>query len=456
MKKKYYDDALCYFSEVIFNVLGESAFMNNIILRDPQGKLTLIINDENFDSKKMNKISELITAEIPSYVDPDYVVATPEQLFDDSLSNHENVINLDLKINGVFKEIKLLERRIVGSDWLTKVNEQPTKPARIVFSSIKGGVGRTTAICVIAAMYASQGKRILTIDMDLEAPGLGSMLLKPDTLPKFGLLDYFVESNLENIDERFFVDLVGSSWLSEGKGRIDVIPALGSLSLSNPENVLGKISRAYMGGGVFGSTFMSQVKYLIDFYSERNRYDLILIDARSGLHETTASVLVGLGANIFFFGMNQPQTLAGFDLLFSHLALFNSAGQKWAEKLKFIHAKADPKKNNGFSNTIEDKIKNYFYHEEKGISNIDVSDLSDTFEVEWKNEEEEISINITEGIDEKNHVITINNEFLFHEFDPISNPDLLTSDVCRVIYGSLLEEVESIIKDSASMEVYFD
>lgn len=178
--------------------------------------------------------------------------------------------------------------------------------------------------------------------MDLEAPGLGSMLIKPDVMPKFGLLDYFVESSLENVDDKFMVDLVGSSWVSDGKGRVDVIPALGSESLQHPENVLGKISRAYLSESdvMNQSLLMTNLQKLMDYYSQINRYDIILIDARSGLHETTASLLVGLGANIFFFGVNQPQTILGFELLFSHLKVYNSANEEWANKLRFIHAKA--------------------------------------------------------------------------------------------------------------------
>lgn len=198
--------------------------------------------------------------------------------------------------------------------------------------------------------------------MDLEAPGLGSMLIKPDVMPKFGLLDYFVESSLDNTDDKFMVDLVGSSWVSDGKGRVDVIPALGSLSLQNPENVLGKISRAYLSESdvINQSLLMTNLQKLMDYYSQINRYDIILIDARSGLHETTASLLVGLGANIFFFGVNQPQTILGFELLFSHLKVYNSANEEWANKLRFIHAKASAEQDLVFPELIETNIKNIF------------------------------------------------------------------------------------------------
>ncbi|MGH9336759.1 MAG: AAA family ATPase, partial [Vicinamibacteria bacterium] len=47
------------------------------------------------------------------------------------------------------------------------------EPGRIVtFYSYKGGTGRSMAVANVAWILASNGKRVLTIDWDLEAPGL--------------------------------------------------------------------------------------------------------------------------------------------------------------------------------------------------------------------------------------------------------------------------------------------
>ena len=42
----------------------------------------------------------------------------------------------------------------------------------VTFYSYKGGVGRTMALANVAAILAKQGRRVLLIDFDLEAPGL--------------------------------------------------------------------------------------------------------------------------------------------------------------------------------------------------------------------------------------------------------------------------------------------
>jgi AAA domain len=42
----------------------------------------------------------------------------------------------------------------------------------VTFYSYKGGTGRSMALANVAWLLASSGKRVLTIDWDLEAPGL--------------------------------------------------------------------------------------------------------------------------------------------------------------------------------------------------------------------------------------------------------------------------------------------
>jgi hypothetical protein len=64
-------------------------------------------------------------------------------------------------------------------------------------------------------------------------------------LPPFGTLDYFVESGIAEIGDSFLENLVVPSTIAEN-GLIHVVPAVGSQSDLNPQNVLGKIARAYV------------------------------------------------------------------------------------------------------------------------------------------------------------------------------------------------------------------
>ncbi len=44
---------------------------------------------------------------------------------------------------------------------------------RVTFYSYKGGVGRTMALLNVAAVLARRGRRVVAVDLDLEAPGFG-------------------------------------------------------------------------------------------------------------------------------------------------------------------------------------------------------------------------------------------------------------------------------------------
>ena len=51
-------------------------------------------------------------------------------------------------------------------------NTKDRKGQTITYYSYKGGVGRSMALVNIACLAAKEGKKILLIDCDLEAPGL--------------------------------------------------------------------------------------------------------------------------------------------------------------------------------------------------------------------------------------------------------------------------------------------
>jgi MinD-like ATPase involved in chromosome partitioning or flagellar assembly len=61
------------------------------------------------------------------------------------------------------------------------MNARPTPPKVVVFYAYKGGAGRSTALLHTAWALAREGRRIVTLDLDLMAPSLGAMTgLAPD------------------------------------------------------------------------------------------------------------------------------------------------------------------------------------------------------------------------------------------------------------------------------------
>ncbi|NDL63762.1 tyrosine-protein kinase family protein [Acerihabitans arboris] len=455
MKNIYFDNSLPLFAKFIQKELGSEYLKNNFFLRDATGVLSFIVLDFRITSDKRVKLSKKIARLLGNYVGHDgFALTTADELFDDTLKDISIASEVKIESTEFTGSVLLFERRLIGADWLRdpKKNLSP-KTAKIVFSSVKGGVGRSTALCVVAAALSRSGKRVLAIDMDLEAPGLGNMLLKEDVLPIYGLLDYFVEKNLYELGADFFIDIMGPSWISQGRGRVDVVPALGRNCLEYPQNVLSKIARAYLSKNSDGiiKSFMDYMDDLIGFFSLSGNYDVILIDARSGLHETTASAMVGLNADIFCFGIDQPQTITGYELLFSHLSTFSKNNISWANKLHFVHAKAQEKskEREKFSQLIEQKIIDYFI-DKMPENDIDVSSLKDTFEMDWNEADTQLLTDIENiDIDDKiNPVIPILDDNRFQNFNPLADSDSLSESVYTVTFGPLLERVRTIVSES--------
>jgi MinD-like ATPase involved in chromosome partitioning or flagellar assembly len=66
-------------------------------------------------------------------------------------------------------------RSRTSSIFASDLDEDLTKPIITTFYSLRGGVGRSTALVNAARILASRGRRVVAVDMDLEAPGLASL-----------------------------------------------------------------------------------------------------------------------------------------------------------------------------------------------------------------------------------------------------------------------------------------
>ena len=341
MDHVYFDDSLPRLVGAVKEALGGEALAHGAVLRDATGRLAFFAA-ESLDSGAREALEARLREALGRYARPDRVLADREDygarsILDDSAA-------LELEVSG--SAVRLVDRRIVGADWLRRPSGPAEGPPRFVFASLKGGVGRSTALGVMAAHLARQGRRVLAVDLDLEAPGLGEFLLTPETLPPFGMLDALVELNFGALDRSFLDDLVAPSELADGRGRLDVLPALGRRSHASPAEVLAKIARAYTEaitaeGEVL--TLLDKVRLVIGRLSDPARYDAVLVDARAGLHESTPASLLGLGGEVLFFASDEPQTYPAYAALFAHLARLAPPDQpvpEWVERLTVVQAKA--------------------------------------------------------------------------------------------------------------------
>jgi Mrp family chromosome partitioning ATPase len=424
-----YDDALPLFVEIVGNYLGEIGFRRNAFLRDADGVLTLVVRGR-LKAELRSRLEAEIRENLGSYAAA-APVATPSELMDSKLGDH--TLDQWEYVNNRF--VRLIERRLVGQDWVRGIQPRiPRVPAVVVFASQKGGVGRSTALAVAATEFAHSGKSILAIDLDLEAPGLGGMLLPADELPAFGALDYYVESGRGPIDEAFFSDMVSISPLARGTGRVMVVPAAGQRCRKFPQNVIGKISRAYLedideaDGEPRTLTFLDRTRNMISRLCERDSYDAVFVDARAGLNETTAATIQGLGADILFFGVDTPQTWEGYRFFLAHLARFKPRkvvdGEDWRYRLKMVHAKAaaDPQSWADYRDNSFELFAEHLYDE---LDETKVSkDVAFGFDIDDR--------------EAPHYAWPILIDPTYYHFDPLGHREQLTESIYMRTFGSLI------------------
>lgn len=210
--------------------------------------------------------------------------------------------------------VMVVDRLADNSTW-AKLSPQASGAPRIVFFSIKGGVGRSTALAASAWALANEGRRVMVLDLDLESPGLSSALLPEDRRPTFGIADWLVEDLVDN-GETVLVDMVAKSTLAR-EGDILVVPAHGR----DPGEYVSKLGRAWMSkradGGV--ETWSRRLNRLIGQLEAQWSPDVILVDSRSGIDDVASSCVTDLGAmQVLLFAIDGAQTWTGYRLLFQY------------------------------------------------------------------------------------------------------------------------------------------
>lgn len=220
-----------------------------------------------------------------------------------------------------FPDVWVLDRLATETDW-TNIAPEASPIPRVVFFSIKGGVGRSTALAATAWSMAQSGKRVLVLDLDLESPGLSSNLLPEDRRPAYGITDWLVEDLVDNASA-VLADMIARSDLSRD-GEIYVAPAHGR----EPGEYVAKLGRVWMGKRHADGTleaWSQRLGRLLDTLEDRIRPDVILIDSRAGIDEIAASSVVQLGASlVLLFAVDGSQTWTGYRVLFEH---WNRAGK---------------------------------------------------------------------------------------------------------------------------------
>lgn len=165
-------------------------------------------------------------------------------------------------------------------------------PIVTTFYSLRGGVGRSTALAYVARILA-RDSRVLCVDMDLEAPGLAAL---------FGAEDR-VDSGQGVVPLLVQLDLGGQPELDDHLIRIDADSDLYLLPAGLPSAEYARRLAQIDPVGYYQDDINPLRELMEMIKSSRLGFDVILLDSRTGISPLSAPLLFDLAdlAVVTFF-----------------------------------------------------------------------------------------------------------------------------------------------------------
>jgi len=227
------------------------------------------------------------------------------------------------------------------NSWVSsKYSDKEAKVPRVAFYSYKGGVGRSTTLAIVARLLAKEGLKVAVLDLDLEAPGLNSLLLtKPKPSP-FGVVDYLyhVPWSREQIDQKRFLSqyVVREDVPRRNKrpGQIIVMSAGGTIvdedgrqlrllfdedevDIKLEPNYLQKLS--FIDFDVYSRQATNIFDSLLNDMADYTGADIILFDARTGFSNVSGALLNQFSDVLSIHVQNNQQNKEGIEFISKYI-----------------------------------------------------------------------------------------------------------------------------------------
>lgn len=323
-----FNDSLDRACEVV-RELGAALAGEVTLVRDLRGRIRAVLPSKPENIEQLKEFESKLSLQLGVYG----FGSSRGVLFADELGESDSIFQERRQL--IAQEdlsVYLLDRQIIGQDWMRGTMSRQTRNPRVTFYGIKGGVGRSTALVNWAWHLATQGKRVLVLDLDLESPGVSSSLLPPESLPDFGIVDWFVEDGVGQ-GEAVERELLGLSPLSQGQpGEIQVVPAYGRKT----GDYMAKLARCYSEfSGDVPLSWAERLHKLVERMEQTTTPDVVIFDSRAGLHDIAAVLATRMDADILLFAINTPQTWTGYALLFKHWQGHPQV-QRFRERLQIV------------------------------------------------------------------------------------------------------------------------
>ena len=209
--------------------------------------------------------------------------------------------------------VYLADRLVTGRDWwsVAEGTGHDDGAQRFTLFSVKGGVGRSTTAAVLAWHLAQKSERVLVVDLDLESPGLSSVMLERGARPEFGVTDWFVEDLVGQGEQVVDRMLAPPRWAQDSSGDVCVVPAHGR----EPGDYLAKLGRVYRDTP---APWAARLNGLLERLEAKFDPTVVLLESRSGLHDIAAAAVTEVDAQVLLFAVDSASTWTDYEILFQH------------------------------------------------------------------------------------------------------------------------------------------
>ena len=312
-----FNDALSKAAEIALRHLGDPA-RPVVLVRDLFGKFRVVLSDDRAGG------ADVLAGELAEELGVYAYAPTSTFLRESDVGMAATSARVVLEVDGA--RVVLVDRLLTGTEWSASASVESGGRKRFTLFSMKGGVGRSTTATALAWHLAKKGRRVLILDLDLESPGVGTTLLGK-SLPRFGVVDWFVEDAVGQ-GSLVLPHMVAESELGVAtNGKLLVVPCFGTdtgfrgagTQPDDQGDYLPKLGRAYLERGPTGHEPWPQrlLRFISDL-EEQEKPDIVLLDSRTGLHDTSAALILAMGADTLMFAVDTRQTWAAYRFLFEH------------------------------------------------------------------------------------------------------------------------------------------
>ncbi|KHD05661.1 hypothetical protein PN36_22415 [Candidatus Thiomargarita nelsonii] len=337
---------------VIKNINKPSKLKDNInkilIIRDTLGTISFVIECPPENAKA---ITQMIEEQWFQYENEYGETESFKEWLGGIFINDDDTFNLfaeDIKQNELSLEnIFWLEEAIHLEAWREKDTAPPTKKgAKVIsFYSYKGGVGRTTLAAMISLLCATKDKKIVVVDTDVEAPGLGFQFFGESGKASYqssGFLDFMLYpyQNLAPDKQTQFKQTFVTEFFIQNQHdlpNILLMPVAKFGDNITSDAYSQKLSRInVLQGG------QEKIHLLLELINEIIKPDLVIFDLRTGITDI-GGILTSHSVSDFFIFVGYPdtQTQLGLSFFLEHATQFHLSDENSANfNTIFVHSPA--------------------------------------------------------------------------------------------------------------------